>query len=87
MFCFNEFAFTVQLKHKINSTQILGFVLYEWPFPHVYFAKTVAYCSVFSDCVVFLWGYLSNTGLRLSVAGADNKVVINVCVSAAAGAV
>jgi len=27
MFCFNEFAFTVQVKHKINSTQILGFIL------------------------------------------------------------
>ena len=25
MFCFNEFAFTVQVKHKI--TQILGFIL------------------------------------------------------------
>jgi len=39
MFCFNEFAFTVQVKHKINSIQILGFilmfVLYDWPFPHV----------------------------------------------------
>ena len=27
MFCFNEFAFTVQVKHKLNSTQILGFIL------------------------------------------------------------
>ena len=27
MFCFNEFAFTVQVKHKINSTRILGFIL------------------------------------------------------------
>jgi len=27
MFCFNEFAFTVQVKHKINSTHILGFIL------------------------------------------------------------
>jgi len=26
MFCFNEFAFTVQVKHKINSIQILGFI-------------------------------------------------------------
>jgi len=26
MFCFNEFAFIVQVKHKINSTQILGFI-------------------------------------------------------------
>jgi len=27
MFCFNEFAFTIQVKQKINSTQILGFIL------------------------------------------------------------
>jgi len=27
MFCFNEFAFTVQVKHKLNSTQISGFIL------------------------------------------------------------
>ena len=29
MFCFNEFAFTVQVKHKMNSKliQILGFIL------------------------------------------------------------
>jgi len=27
MFCFNEFAFTAQVKHKINCTQILGFIL------------------------------------------------------------
>jgi len=27
MCCFNEFAFTVKVKHKINSTQILGFIL------------------------------------------------------------
>ena len=26
MFCFNKFAFIVQVKHKINSTQILGFI-------------------------------------------------------------
>jgi len=44
--------------NKINSTQILGFifVFYDWPFPHMYFAKTVALLilgSVFSDCVIF----------------------------------
>ena len=27
MFRFNKFAFTVQVKHIINSTQILGFIL------------------------------------------------------------
>jgi len=40
MFCFNEFAFTAEVKHKINSIQILGFILiclyfYHWPFPHM----------------------------------------------------
>ena len=28
MFCFNEFAFIIQVKHKINSTQILGFIFW-----------------------------------------------------------
>jgi len=27
MFCFNEFAFTIEVKQKINSTQIPGFIL------------------------------------------------------------
>jgi len=27
MFCFNQFAFTVNVKHKINSIQILCFIL------------------------------------------------------------
>ena len=39
IFSFNEFAFTVQVKHKINSIQILGYdciyVFYDWPFPHM----------------------------------------------------
>jgi len=39
VFCFNAFAFTVYVKHKINSTQILGFILiclfYDWPFAHM----------------------------------------------------
>jgi len=39
MFCFNGFAFNVQVKHKINSLQIIGFILmfvfYDWPFSHV----------------------------------------------------
>jgi len=52
MFCFNEFAFTVQVlvKHKINSIQILGFILICLYFTtghfhstQVYFAKNVAY--------------------------------------------
>ena len=65
MFCFNEFALTVQVKHKIKSTQIPGFILIWLYFTtghfhstHVYFAKNVAYIAFnswlsFSDCVVF----------------------------------
>ena len=39
--CFNDFAFTVQVKHKINSIHVLCFILislffYEWPFLHMY---------------------------------------------------
>ena len=30
MFCFNDLAFTVQVKHKINSIQILGFILKQY---------------------------------------------------------
>jgi len=46
-FCFfkNEFAFTVQVKHKsyINSWLHSSIsVFYDWPFPHVYFAKNEA---------------------------------------------
>jgi len=45
MFWFNEFAFTVQVKQKINSIQILGFILiinieYYRPLP---FPKESAY--------------------------------------------
>ena len=65
MFCFNEFAFTVQVKHKINSTQILGLILICLYFSTGHF-HTCVLCnecsiylpflilgSVFSDCVVF----------------------------------
>jgi len=30
MFCFNDLAFTVQVKHKINSIQIVGFILIQY---------------------------------------------------------
>jgi len=74
MFCFNEFAFTVQVKHKINSTQILGFifmsVFYDWPFPHVCrllckecSISLLVLGSVFSDYVVF---YGDNLKLNVS---------------------
>jgi len=65
MFCFNEFAFTVQVKHKINSTQILGLILICLYLTTGHF-HTCVLCkecsrylpflilgSVFSDCVVF----------------------------------
>jgi len=67
MFCFNEFAFTVQVKHKINSTQILGFILMVCILrlaisTHVYFAKNVAYFPFnswlsFQRLCRLLWGY------------------------------
>ena len=63
MFCFNEFAFTVQVKHKINSKQILGFIVICLYFTTGHLRACV-HCkecslfaflilgSVFSDCVV-----------------------------------
>jgi len=66
MFCFNEFAFTVQVKHKINNIQILGFILICCILrlaisTHLYFAKSVAYFP-FNSWLTFqrlcrlLWG-------------------------------
>jgi len=67
MFCFNEFAFTVQVEHKTNSTQILGFILICLYFTTGHFQKCVLCkeCSLFpfkflaqfSATVPFLWGY------------------------------
>jgi len=67
MFCFNEFAFTVQAKHKINSTQnywlyVDMFVFYDWPFSHMYFVKNVAYFPFnswlsFQRLCRLLWGF------------------------------
>ena len=63
MFCFNEFAFTVQFKHKINSTEILGFILICFYFTTGHFhtcalqkmqpISLLILDSVFSDYVVF----------------------------------
>jgi len=64
MFCFNEFAFTVQVKQKkINGTQILGFILICFYFTTGHFhtctlqimqpISLLILGSVFSDCVVF----------------------------------
>ena len=68
MFCFNEYAFTVEVKHKINSTQILGFILICLYFTTGHFHTCVLgkECSlfaflilgsVFNDCVVFYGDY------------------------------
>jgi len=48
LFCFNEFAFTVQVKHKINSrpTQILGFILICLYFTTGHFHTCVFYKNV-----------------------------------------
>ena len=64
---FNEFAFTVQVKHKINRIQILGFILICFILwlvisTHVYFAKNVAYFSFnswlsFQRLCRLIWGY------------------------------
>ena len=77
MFCFNEFAFTTQVTHNINSIQYLALFRYVCILrlaisTHAYFAKNVAYLilgSVFSACVVFYGDILQACGswLQLSV--------------------
>jgi len=60
MFCFNEFAFTVQVKHKLNSTQILGVILICLYFTTGHFHTCVLCkeCSLFpSRLCRLLWGY------------------------------
>ena len=74
MFCFNEFAFTVQVIHKINSTQILGFILICLYFTTGYLhtctlqrlqpISLLILGSVFSDCVVFYGDPLKQYILR-----------------------
>jgi len=63
MFCFNEFAFTVQVKHKINSIQLLALFWYVCILRLAISTRVLCKeCSlfaflilgsVFSDCVVF----------------------------------
>ena len=50
MFCFNEFSFTVQVEHKINSTQILGFILICLYFTTGHFHTCVVLCKECSLC-------------------------------------
>jgi len=60
IFCFNEFAFTVQVKHKLNSTQILGVILICLYFTTGHFHTCVLCkeCSLFpSRLCRLLWGY------------------------------
>jgi len=61
MFRFNKIAFTVQVKHKINNTEILGFILRLAISTHVLGPtlqrmqpiSLLILGSVFSDYVVF----------------------------------
>jgi len=65
MFCFNEFAFTAQVKQKKNKWYTNSwlyfdmFVFYDWPFPHMRTLQRMQPISllilgsVFSDRVVF----------------------------------
>jgi len=49
MFCFNEFAFTVRVKHKINSIRILDFILICLYFTTGHFHT----CVLFIECSLF----------------------------------
>ena len=67
MFCFNGLAFTVQVRHKINSIQILGYILiclyfttghfHTCTLQRMYPISLLIIGSVFSDCVVFYGDY------------------------------
>jgi len=79
MFCYNEFAFTVQVKHKINSTQILGFIVICLYFTTGHFhtctlqkmqpISLLILGSVFSDCVLFYGDiiFISSTAIMLQI--------------------
>jgi len=54
LFYFNEFAFTVQVKHKIDSTQILGFILICLYFATNHFHTCVLLCK---ECSQFPFNY------------------------------
>ena len=79
MFCFNEFAFTVQVIHKINSTHILGFILICLYFTtgHLHTCtlqrmqpiSLLILGSVFSDYVVFYGDYSERETLQMSGIG------------------
>ena len=55
MFYFNEFAFTVQVKHKINSIQILVFILICLYFTTGRFHT----CVLCKECSLFAFSWLS----------------------------
>jgi len=62
MFCFNEFAFTVQVKHKINSIQILGFNLICLYFTTAHFHT----CVLCKECSLFLFEFLAQFSATVS---------------------
>ena len=49
VFCFNEFAFTVQVKHNINNKQIIGFILICLYFTTGHFHT----CLLCNECSLF----------------------------------
>ena len=62
MFCFNEFAFTVHVKHRRNSIQILGFILICLYFTTVHF-HTCVLCKEYS---LFPFSFLAQFSATVS---------------------
>jgi len=62
MFCFNEFVFTVQVKHKINSTQILGFIMICLFFTTGHFHT----CVLCKECILFPVSFLAQFSATVS---------------------
>jgi len=75
MFCFNEFAFIVQVKHEINSIQILGFILICLYFTTGHFhtcVECIAYFRFntllsFQRLCRLLWGYTTSEQLKFII--------------------
>jgi len=84
MFCFNEFAFTVQVKHKqyINSRLHFDmFVFYDWPF-HTFCTKNVGSIIFrfnswlsFQQLCHLLWVHLYHFHSDDSNRGSSNSVI------------
>jgi len=69
MFCFNEFAFTVQVKHKINSIQILGFILICLYFTTSHFHTCVLCKELIHEYAVLV--YQVSVSLLLTISDTD----------------